>query len=196
MSFSSPVPPRPVAPDFSALSLHQIPRPPFIVSMGLRTSASVQQGFHHTNVISSVRPSIAPREQQRGFLDPMARFPGSIPFAQPFSSENALCLRGGKKMNFFPFWSLNPPRSQPLLQLPGRSAMPPREGEPSRAPEAGARARGCALFPAGAHPHFSPPQPPLGRTPSEPVSAAPGPAKPGLPRERGRRQAGGMQVKE
>lgn len=44
---------------------------------------------------------------------------------------------------------------------------------------------GCALVPAGAHPHFSPPQPPLGRTPSEPVSAAPGPAKPGLPRERG-----------
>lgn len=128
MSFSSPVLPRPVAPDFSALSLHQIPRPPFIVSMGLRTSASVQQGFHHTNVISSVQPSIAPREQQRGFLDPMARFPGSIPFAQPFSSENALCLRGGKKMNFFPFWSLNPREASPFSNSPaGARCRPGRE---------------------------------------------------------------------
>lgn len=52
-----------------------------------------------------------------------------------------------------------PPRSQPCLQLPGRSALPP-QGEPSRTAEAGARTRGCALFPAGSHPHFSPPQPP------------------------------------
>lgn len=35
-----------------------------------------------------------------------------------------------------------------------------------------------------------------GLTPSNPVSAAPGPAKLGLPRERGRGEEGGMQVKE
>lgn len=37
--------------------------------------------------------------------------------------------------------------------------------EPSRTAEAGARARGCALFPAGAHPYFSPPQRPPGAPP-------------------------------
>lgn len=71
--------------------------------------------------------------------------------------------------------------------------MPPREGESPaarRRPVPGLG--GCALFPAGAHPHFSPPQPPLGRTPSEPLSRPPQalPKLGLLRRERGRPGSG------
>lgn len=71
-----------------------------------------------------------------------------------------------------------PPRSQRRLQLPGRSALPPREGEPNRTAEAGAReggVRSSPPAPALTFPLRSPRPGAPPPTPSPPPQALPNP---------------------
>lgn len=93
-------------------------------------------------------------------------------------------------MNFSPSES---PISQLGLQLPGRSALP--HGESPAAQRRPVPGQGGVRSSPPAPTLTFPLRSPRPCTPSNPVSPAPGPAKPRLPMERGRREARGKESK-
>ena len=66
---SGPAVLRPLAPDTSVLDLFADVKITFDCFYGTPHPSSVQQCFQHTNVISSVQPSILSGGQQSGFQD-------------------------------------------------------------------------------------------------------------------------------
>lgn len=85
-----------------------------------------------------------------------------------------------------------PPRIHPGLQLPAGVRCRWWRESPAAQRRPVPRQGGVRSSPPAPTLAFSPPQT-ARRTPSHPVSPASGPAKPRLPRERGRREAKGME---